>query len=163
MSHSHKSTRLLSRRHILCGGVSLGAAAAFGNAIWAQSPQLTAEIARAAQAWLATLSDTERAEAQRGWSDAREDWHYIPRSRPGLTLGDMDDKQSAAAWDLFGTLMSTNGIERLRGAVKVERVLGELTGNLRFRDPGNYALVIFGDPNKRRSRGVGASKAITSR
>ena len=34
----------------------------------------------------------------------------------------------------------------MRGQLTIERILGELTGSPSFRDPGNYALVMFGDP-----------------
>ena len=31
--------------------------------------------------------------------------------------------------------------------IELEGVLGDLTGNHRLRDPGNYALAVFGDPS----------------
>ena len=55
-------------------------------------------------------------------------------------------RQVAAAWDLLGTLLSARGLTQVRRALMLEAVLGQLTRNPRFRDHGNYALVIFGDP-----------------
>ena len=76
----------------------------------------------------------------------RENWHYVPRARPGLALRAMDPKQTMAAWDLLGSLLSGRGLEQVRGQLALERVLGELSGSPGFRDPGNFALVVFGDP-----------------
>jgi hypothetical protein len=103
-------------------------------------------MAAAAGAFLGTLGEVERKAAQRAWDDGREDWSYVPRSRPGLTLGAMNDAQSRAAWALLGTLLSARGLKLVRGQLMVEKILGELTANPSFRDPGNYAFIIFGDP-----------------
>jgi len=104
-------------------------------------------MTRAASAWLSLLDERQRREGQFEWSNrGRESWHYVPRSRPGVALRTMDDRQTAAAWDVLGSLLSARGIEQVRGELMLERILGELTSNPGFRDPGNYALVIFGDP-----------------
>jgi hypothetical protein len=58
----------------------------------------------------------------------------------------MNASQTSAAWDLLGTLLSARGIAQVKGQLTIEGILGELTGSAGFRDPGNYALVIFGDP-----------------
>jgi len=139
------SNYMCNRRKILSAGVSLGAAAALGTPLWAQAPHIATQIGRAAQEWLQSLSDEQRSTGLAPWS-RREDWHYIPRPRPGVTLGEMTDKQRDAAWTLFGALLSARGLRQIREELKVEDILGELTGNRRFRDPGNYALVVFGDP-----------------
>lgn len=47
---------------------------------------------------------------------------------------------------MLGSLLSARGLKQVRGQLTVERILGELTGSTGFRDPGNYALVLFGDP-----------------
>jgi len=104
-------------------------------------------MARAAGAWLALLDDRQRRSAQLAWSSRqREDWHYVPRGRPGVALRQMSPAQAAAVWDLLGTLLSPRGREQVRELLRLESILGELTRNPQFRDPGNYALVLFGDP-----------------
>jgi hypothetical protein len=104
-------------------------------------------MAKAAGAWLASLGPDQAARARLAWSDPRrQDWHYVPRSRPGVTLGEMNAREAAAAWDLLAELLSARGLEQVRQELLVERTLGELTGRQSFRDPGNYALVLFGDP-----------------
>jgi hypothetical protein len=113
----------------------------------AAAPAVADEMARAARAWLAGLEERQRREAQFDWSSRqREAWHYVPRSRPGVPFKAMGSAQTAAAWDLLGSLLSARGLEQVRGLLTLERILGELTGSPGFRDPGNYALVVFGDP-----------------
>jgi hypothetical protein len=104
-------------------------------------------MARAARAWLAELDQRQRREAQLEWeSRLREGWHYVPRGRPGVALRAMSAKQTSAAWDLLGSLLSARGLAQVKGGLTLEGILGELTGSPGFRDSTNYALVIFGDP-----------------
>ena len=131
----------------------LGSAAALGLAVplsgltWAAAPGVTRDMASAAGAWLALLDDRQRRIAHLAWSSTqREGWHYVPRGRPGVPMRQMSAPQSAAAWDVLGTLLSARGREQVRDLLRLEGILGELTSNPQFRDPGNYALVVFGDP-----------------
>jgi Protein of unknown function (DUF3500) len=142
--HSHDGT---SRRALLGAGLVAGAATSLPRLLWAAAPHVSEEMARAARAWLAELDQRQRREAQLDWkSRLRESWHYVPRSRPGLALRAMNAKQVSAAWDLLGSLLSARGLTQVKGALTLEGILGELTGSTGFRDPGNYAVVIFGDP-----------------
>jgi hypothetical protein len=135
-----------SRRDLLGSATALGLALPLSRLAWAAAPEATREMSRAAQAWLKLLDERQGREAQLPWSIQREDWHYVPRSRPGVPLGHMSPPQSAAAWDLLGTLLSARGRGQVQGLLRLEGILGRLTRAPRFRDPGNYALVIFGDP-----------------
>lgn len=150
--HDHSADRPqrqgeTDRRALLRAATAVGLSVPLSCVAWAVSPAVAAEMARAAVAWLSSLTDSQRREAQLHWSsNARERWHYVPRSRPGVTLRAMDDRQTAAAWNVLGSLLSTRGLDQVRGQLRIEEILGELTGNRSFRDPGNYALVVFGDP-----------------
>jgi Protein of unknown function (DUF3500) len=140
--HSHPT-----RRALLRSGIALGLTMPLSRLTWAAAPHVATEMARAARAWLAQLDERQRRSAQLEWSSRqREAWHYVPRSRPGAAFRDMAVPQSAAAWDLLATLLSARGIEQVRGLLRLEGILGELTGSPGFRDPGNYALVVFGNP-----------------
>jgi hypothetical protein len=136
-----------SRRAFLGSAAAIGAATSLPQLGWAAVPQVGDDMAKAAGAWLGRLDARQRNQAQLDWGNRRrEDWHYVPRGRPGLTFRDMTPEQVAAAWDLLGSLLSARGIAQVRGQLKIEGILGELSGSLSFRDPGNYALVVFGDP-----------------
>ena len=150
MAHDHdhgNGHKHPSRRRVVGSAAALGLSLPLSSLAWAASPQVSRDMARAATAWLAQLDDRQRRSAQLPWSSRqREDWHYVPRTRPGLALRQMRPAQAAAVWDLLGTLLSARGREQVRELLRLEGILGELTRNPQFRDPGNYALVIFGDP-----------------
>jgi hypothetical protein len=136
-----------SRRAVLGAAAGAGLAVSFSRLTWAATPAVASDMARAAVAWLSLLEARQRREAQFEWAHrGRESWHYVPRSRPGVALRAMNAPQAAGAWDVLGSLLSGRGMEQVRGQLTIEGILGELTGSRGFRDPGNYALVIFGDP-----------------
>jgi hypothetical protein len=113
----------------------------------APHPAVADEIIRAMRALVARLSPQNKRRVLHAFDHpARNGWHYIPRSRPGATLGHLSDGERRALWDLIGALLSPRGIEQVEGLIRLERVLGELTGSPSFRDPDNYAIVLFGDP-----------------
>jgi hypothetical protein len=147
--HDHSATDGgVARRDLLtataAGALVLMAGGPLGHA---QASVVAAEIAAAASAWLDSLAIAQRSKARLAWTDRRrEDWHYVPRSRPGVTLEEMNDRQTAAAWALLGSVLSASGIERTRAELRLEGILGAITGARSFRNPANYALVVFGDP-----------------
>ena len=79
-------------------------------------------------------------------SDNRLDWHYIPRSRPGLTLGEMKPAQADAARALFASVLNERGLQLLDNVRILEGVLREQQGT--FRDPDRYFVSIFGTPGR---------------
>lgn len=99
----------------------------------------------AADAWISTLTAAQRAAALHPFA-RRTDWHYVPRSRPGLALRDMSEAQRAAVWRLVDHALSTAGAAKARAVVDLEPVLGDLERRPGRRDPGNYALAVFGEP-----------------
>jgi hypothetical protein len=108
----------------------------------------TAEaIAASARAFLDGLDRDARGRALLAFQSAeREDWHYIPRRRAGLALGDMDDGELRAARALLRSALSPEGHRKLEGILLLEGILGALEGNPAFRDPARYHLALFGEP-----------------
>lgn len=100
---------------------------------------------RLAQSWIAGLDTAQRAVALQPF-ERRTDWHYVPRPRPGLPLGEMSAAQHEAAWRLIEGALGTDGVAKAQGVIALETVLGELEGRPQRRDPGNYALAVFGEP-----------------
>ncbi len=145
MGHQHSHDRP-SRRRFLGSTAAAGAAVPLSGLAWVALPELSQDMAKAARAWLSALTAAQLQRARLDWSDPlRTSWHYVPRSRPGIALREMSAAQVAAAWDLISSLLSARGLEQVRAQLMLERTLGELTHNASFRDPGNYALVLFGD------------------
>ena len=145
--HGHRQEHT-SRRSLLRAAGAAGLLTPLSRLAWAVTPEVAADMARAGAAWLTTLDERQRREGQLQWTNPdRENWHYVPRNRPGIALRAMNERQVAATWDMLGSLLSARGLEQVRGQLTIERILGELTGSRGFRDPGNYALVMFGDPS----------------
>ncbi|HEX9522705.1 MAG TPA: DUF3500 domain-containing protein, partial [Reyranella sp.] len=128
--HGHHHGPPPRRRLILAAATLLP----FGGAS-AQTVDAAQRIADAANRFLGLLDDGERRKALIAFeSDNRLDWHYIPRSRSGLTLGEMTPVQAEAARALFATVLNEQGLKLLDGVRLVEGVLREQQGS--FRDPG---------------------------
>jgi len=103
-------------------------------------------MADAANVWLGTLTTPRGAQFPFA-DDARRDWHYVPRARAGLALRDMAASQRAAATALLRAGLSSKGAGLAEAIMALESVLADLEGSSRrFRDPTNYAFVVFGAP-----------------
>lgn len=108
-------------------------------------------MARAAATFLEGLDKEQRLYAQASFADKdRLDWHFIPRERTGLPLGNMDAAQQESAWVLIRTALSNRGVRRVEGVIALEGVLRELESTpekvATWRDPSGYFVSIFGDP-----------------
>jgi hypothetical protein len=105
-------------------------------------------MAEAALLFLESLDAAGRPAARHPLTrDWHRDWHYTPRDgRPGLPLKHMSSEQRELTFALLARALSERGLHRTNEIIKLEGILGELTGRPDFRDPENYALAIFGDP-----------------
>jgi hypothetical protein len=79
--------------------------------------------------------------------DARSDWHYTPRRRGGVAWRDMSQPQRDAATALLRSALTANGLDKVRAVMALEIALRELETFGPERDPGNYAIAIYGEPN----------------
>ena len=141
----------LSRRQFsqgLCAGALAAAMPFAGGAAMAET--MTARARRL----LGALTDAQREDALLAFqSEARRDWHFFPRSRPGVTVGGMAAPAWAALREFLATLFSAQGMEKVDGVIRLEKVLHDLSFFSLFRDPGNYAVVFFGEPDAARAWG----------
>ena len=108
-----------------------------------------AQMRAAAEALVASVDASKRTKLVLPFDDAqRTDWHYTPRSRPGLSFADMDAKQREAVHRLLKTALSEIGHRKVVNIVELELVLRETQFGLSFlRDPEKYAVVFFGAPD----------------
>jgi hypothetical protein len=102
----------------------------------------------AAQALIAGVDERRRAKLVLAFSDPlRTDWHYTPRSRPGLSFADLDIKQRESVHGLLKTALSEIGHRKVVNIIELELVLRELEFAMAlFRDPEKYSIVFFGQP-----------------
>jgi hypothetical protein len=133
-----------SRRQVL-RGLNLASALMLRPALaWAQPQDAMTQLALAV---LESFTPKQRRQAMYPIeAHERRDWHFVPRQRPGVTLGDMQPTQQERVWTLLRVGLSQQGVQKTRDVISTEAILGELSGNPGYRDASNYALVFFGDP-----------------
>jgi hypothetical protein len=81
----------------------------------------------------------------------KQDWHFIPRQRQGLMLGDMTNEQKQKVHNLMQTALSDSGYLKATDIIWLETLLYEMSNKNPMRDPGKYALQIFGDPSDKQA------------
>ena len=145
--------RTRSRRAVVFTG---SAAARFRRCIaaWAlivmsqaASAQPASASSAAAQLIQATPAGARASLLQPFSDDARSDWHYTPRRRAGVAWLDMSSTQRAATTDLLRSALTENGLDKVRAVMALEIALRELETFGLSRDPQNYAIAIYGEPN----------------
>ena len=106
-----------------------------------------AELARAANEFLASLNAEQRGKTAFAFADAeRLNWHFIPRERRGLPLKEMSESQRALARRLLEAGLGQRGYLKANTIMELELVLREMGGNPAMRDPELYYFSIFGTP-----------------
>lgn len=106
------------------------------------------EMAEAAQAFLAALPEEKRAKAVFEFKDdERLNWHFIPKTRKGLPLKEMEPAQQALAHALLSSGMSHKGYFKASAIMSMEQILREMEGERGgHRDSAMYFVSIFGKP-----------------
>jgi len=112
-------------------------------------PATAARLRASAAEFTARLDSARRAQLVLPFDDAaRTDWHYTPRSRPGVSLAQLTPVEREALHAMLQVALSQAGHQRVRDIIELERVLKAIEFALSFlRDPEKYSLVLFGDPD----------------
>ena len=115
-----------------------------------QEADTARRMAAATSALLNSLYADQHERATMDFGDAteREDWHYVPRVRNGLSLKEMDGGQRDLAHALIGTGLSARAHAKARTIIELEEILGAIEGSGRKfnRDSELYYMSIFGSP-----------------
>src|SRR5688572_5864268 len=98
------------------------------------------EMAEAAKAFLASLTDEQRGKAQfEIASEERFNWHFIPKARKGLSIKEMEPAQRTLAHALLSSGMSHRGYFKASTIMSMEQILKEMEkGSGPNRDPEGY-------------------------
>ena len=138
--------------HIL-RSIAFGLTLTFSASAIAHSDQVAAaDMANAANAFLATLKPEQKAKAMFKLDDAnRTRWHFVPTEmhpRHGLSFREMTQAQQHTAYALLASVMSARGVLKAAQIMSLEQVLHDADPNGRFaRDPKWYFVSIFGKPS----------------
>lgn len=107
-------------------------------------------MAATASHFLQTLSAKQRNDIQFSFDNKeRHNWHYVPRSRKGIPLTELNQEQRKAAMALLRTALSDTGFIKTQSIINLEAILRGVEGRSDdddYRDPGKYYFTIFGNP-----------------
>jgi len=108
-------------------------------------------LAAKANEFLSLLNDDQVKKARYEFDDEeRHNWHFVPRERNGLSFNDMNEKQRQAAHALLKGSLSDQGYQKATNIMALENILREVENRPaddKYRDPLNYYITIFGNPD----------------
>jgi len=113
-------------------------------------------MSAAADKLLSSLTAEQKAKAAFDFKDnERENWHYIPKERKGLTIKEMTPPQRKLAHALLASGLSHQGYTKATNIMNLETILHDLEGTGRKfpRDPELYHFFIFGKPGPKATWG----------
>jgi hypothetical protein len=104
----------------------------------------------AAQRFLGTLDDAQRAKASFDFGDPeRLNWHWIPRPRKGLPIKEMTSYQRPLAYALLDSGLSDKGTITGATTMSYEEIIRKQENDDgRVRDPELYYVSVFGTPGE---------------
>ena len=112
--------------------------------------QPPATMHAAAEKFLQSLSAGQNAKAQFVFTDEeRYNWHFVPKERKGISLGELNTAQRNAAMQLLRTALSEGGYNKVKGVLELEAILRSVENRSdddEYRNPGKYYFSIFGKP-----------------
>ncbi len=116
--------------------------------------RLIAEVAQAANGFLASLPEDRRLGAKTAFqSRDRTTWRYTPGSRPGMPLQEMSPAQREAAHAVLRSFLSGEGYLKVQSIMALEVVLREIE-RWDERDSERYWFLVFGEPGTAAPWGV---------
>jgi hypothetical protein len=110
----------------------------------------TAPVSRAAEAFLAVLTEEQRGRTAFPIDDLEwRRWDNIHRApRQGVRFGEMDAAGRAEAFALLAAGLSPSGLEKSRNVMKLNGHLAELVGNHEEYGEGLYHITVMGEPSE---------------
>ncbi len=120
--------------------------------LWAPAAlaQTAEEMAQAGSRLLGALTQEQQATATFAFTDEeRLRWHFIPpemHPRGGVALRELDGAQRELVRALLMTGLSQRGYMTYTDIVTLERLLNTLGQDQFARDPEEYYLAVFGEP-----------------
>lgn len=111
------------------------------------------ETVAAANGFIGSLSNDQRSEAVYPFdSDERYNFHFIPRSRKGIAIGELNDLQKKAAIALMLSCLSEQSVKKITDIISLEYVLKTIENRPaedHYRDADKYYFTVFGVPGEK--------------
>jgi hypothetical protein len=108
--------------------------------------QRAADMARLADEVASRLGDSVMLAFD---GEARRSWTYLPGSRRGVALSEMDRASAKAAMNLLAAGLSVEAYAKAVAVMALEDLLDAMEHGSRDRHRGDYWLAVFGDPDGR--------------
>jgi hypothetical protein len=103
-----------------------------------------------ARKFLSSLDGPVKSKLMFGYNDnERYNWNFVPTSRRGAPVGDLNEAQRKSLEELLIVFLSEQGYRKATGVMTLEGILREVEGrgvNDNFRDPKKYYVSFFGEP-----------------
>lgn len=115
-------------------------------AITGTAQQKPAEMA---SRFIGNLTTLQLKKVQYTFTDnERFNWHFVPKSRKGIAIEELNEQQKKFAFDLLATCLSENGTQKVKDVILLEGILKQLEsrGDDDYRDAGKYYFTMFGNP-----------------
>ncbi len=110
--------------------------------------EVAARMAKAAQQFTSSLDEAQKQKACYAFSaDERLNWHFIPKPRNGVSLGELKPEQQQLAKLLAATALSEDGVRKINAIRQLEAVLRRIENDPVKRNPDAYFTTIFGTPS----------------
>lgn len=117
---------------------------------YTKDDKLAKEMVNVVTAFLKSLSADQLSETKLPYDDpARFDWNFTPRKRKGITFKTMSESQRKSAMDMIRLVLSQEGYTKAEQIIDLENVLRAVEtrpANDTYRDPENFAFLVFGEP-----------------
>jgi hypothetical protein len=102
--------------------------------------------------FLKSLTHVQRTKTQMPFNEeSRMRWHYIPSSmfpREGIQLNELDSCQKSKLEELLKAFLSETGYSKTMKIIDLENILLEISGDSIMRNPENYSVAFYGNPEK---------------
>lgn len=109
----------------------------------------TAPVRKAADAFLAGLSEAQRSKTRFATDDLEwrkwDNRHFPPRQ--GVSFKEMTEAQRVLAFDLFRASLSIKGLEKTQKIMQLNGTLAELTNNFNEYGEWLYWITLMGTPS----------------
>jgi hypothetical protein len=137
---------------------ALVAVTILGLSLSASAHEAGTQMAAIAKSFLSVLTPEQKAQASFKFEDEeRENWHFIPRERKGLSMKDMTPQQRLLAHAMLSSAMGFRGAAKAATIMSLEEVLYQIEGAdeskraavRERRDPEKYFVSIFGEPGEK--------------
>jgi Protein of unknown function (DUF3500) len=109
------------------------------------------ELCNAGKEFVSKLSADQKSKANfKDDDNERFNWNFVPTTRRGLPVGDLNDDQRKLLQSLLSASLAEQGLTKANNITSLEGILRDVEGRGNddtYRDPKKYFVSIFGTPD----------------